>query len=187
MSTWAGWQVDLLDAAGITYAESHGEFLTEWHNHAASDCRNNPVDISQRSPGATNCHKLTSSRTAKNYTSHAAGASAFAAQITSGSFPHLLRALRANVPLNEPSPQAVADDIDAWGSPSFAAWYLAHSSVGSGGGIGAPPTLKPAQALRGWGDLQRSVNRHMHDSLTDSQRLRRAALRKLSKARKVKL
>ena len=59
--------------------------------------------------------------------------------------------------------------------------------------VGSPPpnapppkTLKAPQAQRGWKDMQRSVNRKMPNALHQSQRLRKTALRQLSRARKVR-
>ena len=49
------------------------------------------------------------------------------------------------------------------------------------------PTLKAPQALKGWKDMQRSINHTMPSSLQASARSRNAALRQLARARKVRL
>jgi hypothetical protein len=50
-----------------------------------------------------------------------------------------------------------------------------------GGGLSAP------RAHHGWSDLQRTMNRKWPKALNASERLTRAALRSVSKARKVRL
>lgn len=52
---------------------------------------------------------------------------------------------------------------------------------GTSGSISAP------HALKGWQALRKSINRGMPDTLSHSQRLSRATLRTLHRARKVKL
>jgi hypothetical protein len=48
-------------------------------------------------------------------------------------------------------------------------------------------TVKAPQALRGWHDLRKSVNKKMPAATSYSHRLGRASLRALSRAHKVKL
>ena len=60
--------------------------------------------------------------------------------------------------------------------------YLDAGAVG-----GKPSSLKAPQALKGWKDLQRSINHTMPASLQASARSRNAALRQLARARKVRL
>ena len=186
MGVWTGWQADLLGRAGLPTAEATQEFLYDWHTHSASDCRNNPIDISHGASGATNCKKLTSSRTAKNYTSHSSAAGAFSNEIHSGNFPALLRALNSAVPWQQPSPAAVAADLRRWGSPGFATYYLNHSSSGSGGGQGSGGGAGQPHVHKGWHDIRRSVNTRMPHALAQVQHLTRQALRATSKGGKVR-
>lgn len=51
----------------------------------------------------------------------------------------------------------------------------------------AGPGLNAVQALSGWKALRKSINRGMPDAIRYSQRGTRAALRSLTRARKVKL
>lgn len=185
MATWQGWQAQLLTAASLPTAEATQEFLFDWSQHAASDCQNNPVDISHVLGTRRDCHKLTATRTAQNYTTHGNAATAFKDEIHSRNFPHLLAALKVADPYQEPNPSSVAADLRVWGSPAFATYYLSHSNVGTGaggdGGSGAIP-----HAHKGWEDLRKSVNHKLPGSLKQSDRNVAAALRSLGRGRKVK-
>lgn len=187
MAVWTGWQLQLLKAANGSQAEITQEFLFDWHSHAASDCRNNPIDISRSASGASNCHKLTSTRTAKNYTSHAQAATAFATEIRSGNFPALLKQLRVADPYEAPSVSAVVTDLRKWGSPGFANYFQAHAHAGSGsgGGGGGGGTGEP-HVHKGWHDLRRSVNSRLPHALARSQHLVRQAMRASSHGGRVK-
>lgn len=186
MGAWAGFQVEFEAAAGLPEGEVNQEFLYDWSQHAASDCRNNPIDVSHSAAGATNCKKLTSTRTAKNYTSHASAAHAFSQQIHSGNFPALLHALNSAIPYQQPSPKAVASDLRKWGSPAFATYYLAHAGTGSGGGQGGGGGAGQPHVHKGWHDIRRSVNTRMPKALAHVQHLTRQALRATSHGGKVR-
>lgn len=177
MGEWTGWQADLLGRAGLPTAEATQEFLYDWHSHTASDCGNNPIDISRGASGATNCKKLTDTRTAKNYTSHAQAATAFSQQIHSGQFPALLRALNSAIPYQQPSVAAVVADLRKWGSPGFATYYRNHANAGSGGGQGGGGGSGEPHVHKGWHDIRRSVNTHMPRALAQAEHLTRQALR----------
>lgn len=187
MPIWNGFQQELLSAAKLPTDEAHQEFLFDWSAHTTSDCANNPVDISRAASGASNCHKLTNSRTAKKYATHSSAADAFSRQIHSGSFPHLLAALQAIDPFQQPDTSAVAADIRKWGSTQFATFYASHSQSGSGAGSGGGgPGAGAPRAHGGWADLRKSVNHHFPTALRRSERNINAALRSLGKAHKVK-
>lgn len=185
MSSWAGWQSQLLSAANLPGTSSNSAFLSDWNNSANSNCQNNPVDISRSATGATDCRPLTTSRTAKNYTSHAQAASTFAQQLQSGNFPHLFAALNSGTPYSVPSPHDVIADLILWGSASFA--YMLSQNYGppSGGGDGSVNIHAP-QVLRGWKDVRHSAQTVMPEALRSSDKAIRRALQQLARARKVR-
>lgn len=186
MAVWNGFQQELLSAAGLPTAEITQEFLYDWSQHTASSCRNNPLDISRAMSGATNCQKLTSARTAKNYTSHAQAATAFAHQINSGSFPALHAALGFADPYQAPSPAAVVSDLRKWGSPGFASYYASHSQAGSGsGGGGGGGGIRLPKGHQGFHDMQKALGHSLPTSLRRSRIIRERVLRKLGAPRKV--
>lgn len=187
MAVWDGWQIQLLDAANISGNEATASFLTDWNAHANSDCANNPVDISRAATGAANCRRLTRSRTAKKYTSHAQAATAFARELESGNFPHLLGAIRNADPYQNPNPSQVAADFRTWGSSKMASYYLDHASSGSGSGTGGGGGGGTPHTHKGWEDLRHSFNHNMPRSLNQSERNIAAALRSLSRSRKVRI
>lgn len=64
---------------------------------------------------------------------------------------------------------------------------IVFNYVGKAPSAAPPPKLKAPQALRGWRDMQRSVNTHLPAALHTSKRAHRAALRELRRASKVRL
>lgn len=185
MSVWAGWQKQLAEAAGFRFSEALGEVLYEWHTHAASDCNRNPIDISHRATGATNCKRLTRLRQAKNYPSRNAAAHAFSQQIHSGQFPALLRALNSEHFYQQPNPAAVVRDLQRWGSPRFARYYTNHATRGSGGTPGPGGQTDAPHIHKGWHQLRRSLNRNAPRQLDKAHTLTRQALRAASRGGKV--
>lgn len=186
MATWAGWQAQLLKAASVPDSPGNEAFLGDWHDSANSNCKNNPVDISRAATGATNCHKLTATRTAKNYASHAQAATAFNRELRSGNFPHLLAALKSGDPYNASDPHNVIADLIVWGSVAFAFMLQQNYGPPSGGGGGGGGGSKSVRAHSGWADLRHSINHNMPRALNKSNRNVRAALRSLSHGRKVR-
>ena len=183
MGTWNGWQKQLLQVAGLPSGGDNDKFMGEWNAHATTDCANNPVDISLNISGASPC-SLTSNpnKRARNYAGHDQAAGQFAAQLHSGDYPHLLAALNSGNPYNPNGSDKVSADLQTWGSGAFATRYTSDVNVVIGGGKGSY-----SDAFKGWGDLRRSVNKHMPAALAHSDKQSRAALRALAKARKVKL
>lgn len=185
MTVWTGWRPQLLEAAGFPDSPDNDTFLRDWHASAASDCNNNPVDISYRSRGATNCKRLTATRRAQNYPSHGAAARAFASEVRSGTFPALAAALKSGSPYDVPNPKAVIGDLIVWGSAAFAFELQQNYGPPHGGGGGDGVTAPHLH--KGWHDLRRSFNKNMPDALHKGQKNTERALRELSKARRVKL
>lgn len=181
MGGWAGYEHDLLKAANLPDTNATVIFVIDWNFHASSDCTNNPLDISHPHAGATPCKKLTATRTALSYPSPSAAESAFAAEILSGQFSSLVAAIRSGAPYDFQHPTAVVDDLKRWGSPQFAAYYAQTAGIPAS----PPPKLKAPQALGGWADLRRAVNRKLPDALHTSAKLRANALRELGRASKV--
>jgi len=187
MAAWSGWITDLLAAAKLPYTQGNQTWMGDWHNSADSNCKNNPVDISRGATGATNCHKLTGTRTAKNYRSHGSAQTAFNGQLRSGNFPHLLAALKSGDPYGVAKPADVITDLEKWGSLTFA--FELTQNYGPPHGQPPPPSgnIKAPQVHTGWRDLQHSFNSHMRQELDQAHRTTNAALRTLQKARKVRL
>jgi hypothetical protein len=184
VSAWAGWEVQFLKAAGLPETVSNEAFLNQWNVEDNTNCRNNPVDISRNVSGSTACAALPNGKQARNYTSHAQAASAFSAQLKSGSYPDLLAALRSGEPYKVSDPAKVAQDLGRWGSGVFQQVYA--------GAVTTPPnppqqTLVAPRAHGGWNDLRRSVNHKMPRALANAGNLTRQALRATSQGRKVKL
>lgn len=187
MSVWSGWQAALIAKANIPDSIFNQDFLNEWHSNAASNCHFNPVDISHKTTGSTNCKGIGGGHTAQNYTTHAHSASAFASQLHSGSYPSLAAALKSGSPYTLGDKNGVVSDVAKWGSENFSfALSESFKPPGSGGGGGGGSPNAPS-IHRGWTDLRKTVNSTVPDSVRYSDKLGRAALRDLQRARKVKL
>lgn len=183
MSVYPGWVTDLLSAAALPQSSTNQEFLQAWHKNALADCRNNPIDISHKLSGSSNC-KATNlvGQFVQNYTTSDYTRTAFSVQLKSGKYPHLLDALQAGniYSLTGTDAGKVAADLSAWGSVAFGNVYL--SGQNSGGG-----KLRAPKAMGGWDDIRRGFHRKLPQTLHDSNRYIAAARRSLGRARKVKL
>lgn len=183
MGAWDGFTTDLLGAAGLSKAKMTVQFMFDWNTAASSDCNNNPVDISRNVRGSTSCKRLTPTRVARNYTSHASAEAAFSGQIKSGNYPHLLAALNTDNPYTYSDPAGVEADLRSWGSPGQAAYYAKNAT---GGGSTAPSGTDP-HSHTAWVDLQRSVNKRWPAAIKGTAEKHSAALRTLSRAHKVRI
>jgi len=186
MATWPGWQVDLMQAANLPNQSGNRNFLNDWHAAETSSCRNNPVDISRGVANSTTCHKLTAIRTARNYRTPGNASAAFARQLRSGNYPHLLAALESGAPYSVGNPKPVIDDLALWGSLAFVFElqqdYPPHPSEGggSGGGPYAP------RATKGWDDFRGEVNHGLPTMLRRVGALNRATSRTLTRRRRMR-
>lgn len=187
MSVWPGWQGDILDAANLPNNQPARNFLADWHTHQGGNCQDNPLMASRKASGSTDCVTLPGGHHAQNYTSPNQAASTTAAQLTSGNYPHLLEAFKAETWWQPGFAPDIYADLVTWGATRFAAWY--KNFFGANFGSGGPPSrnISAPAALGGWKAIRKTVNRDMPQVLNDSQRKRRAALRHLSRARKVRL
>jgi hypothetical protein len=164
VTTWGGWQAEFLTAAQVPNTTNNRRFLTDWNSHAETNCRDNPVDLSAKVSGSTNCHSLPAiTAKAQNYTTHGNAAHAFYVQTHAGSSKALLAALASGNPYTVNDTGTVAEDLSAWGSQKFAQAYFAETAGQRGGG-GSPDTYAP-RSVRAWGELQKQVNRTLPRTL----------------------
>lgn len=187
MAAWNGFPQELLKAAHLGTATYQVQFMFDWNTAAASNCTNNPVDISHQTSTSGNCTKLTQTRTAQNYSTHGAAAAAFSSELHSGDFPHLLSALGSSDPYAYSDPASVEADLVKWGSAAMAAYYTKNATGGSSGGGGSGAGGRAPRAHQGWAALQHSLNDNWKPALNASERNIHAALRSLGRGRKVKL
>lgn len=188
MTIWTGWEDQFLAAAGVKQTAANRRFLDDWHTHAQTNCTNNPVDLSAKEPGSSNCGALLPGPgPAQRYAAHTDAARAFATQIHRASAKPILDALKTGNPYTVSNPADVGAALTTWGSQTFERPYLNETVGPPGKPPPKPPPrqLKAPQALGGWKDLQRTVNHHMPDTLRESARNRDRALRQVARARKV--
>jgi len=183
MSTWLHWQADLLEAANLPNTRLNRSFLTAWERSEPTTCHRNPLWISHKERGSTNCRRDSiTGKHAQNYLSIGSAKAAFAAQLHSGAFGNLLNAFHSGNPysLHDVAADLVAIDLDYWPARKFAAQYANGQNPPAG-------TLNAPQALAGWQSLRRSINRGMPQTLDHAQRVNGQTLRTLSRARKVRV
>jgi hypothetical protein len=185
VATWTGWQNDLLTAANLPTTAANRGFLSDWGSNEQTNCGNNPVVISRTETGSTDCKRLTATRTAQNYTSHAQASRAFAAQLSSGNFPHLRSALASGHPYSVSYSNDVIGDLVVWGAEAFA-YKLTNDysppASGTGGGVGATAP----HSTKAWKSLQQAVNHTMPVTLHKVSRYQAATSTELRRRRRVR-
>lgn len=189
MATWSGWIQQFLSAANFPNTDGNRTWLSEWAQNANTNCRNNPIDLSRKQGGSSACSKLTDSRTAQNYTSHAQAAAAFINQINSGNFPNLLAGMKAGDPFARATLPAVLGDLLTWGSSQWEKHLENEFGVTpGGGGIGGGGNFTPTatNVYKSWGDIQTSINRNLPTALHRITVSQTALLRTLAHKRRVR-
>lgn len=191
MSTYKGWQRDLLHAAKLPDTSHNRQFLSDWHAASLIDCALNPVDLTTKRRHSKDCKTYSGPRSGsifyQAYAHSTDTRAAFAEQINSTRYNLIQKALADGNPYD--TAKITTDDADLietalayWGS---AAWGADYANIIAAGG--PPPTLKAPQALKGWGRLQHAMNHELPGAIKASQHSRAAALRALDRARKVRL
>lgn len=188
MSTWVGWQAELISELGVHGTTQVRHLLNEWASEIPTACHANPLAASRHIRGSSDCLTLRNGKAAQSYPTHARGITATAEQLKSGSYPHLWAAIKSGAPYNFADYHQVANDLTKWGAAAAGAAYLitvqsGQFAGGAGGGKAQPPAA--ARLHGGYADLQRSVNRHFPRALHNSHRSIDAGLRSVHRARKV--
>src|SRR5690348_1435278 len=117
---WPFWYRDVLAGLDAPDTAKNELFLNVWQTYEQSGAQNNPLNTTEPWAGATTFN----SAGVKNYPTTTAGANATAATLENGRYPDIVAALRSGDPFTYNDPQAVADQVTTWGTPSFASWYL---------------------------------------------------------------
>lgn len=186
MATWAGWEAQFLNAAGLIVTPPNMALLNQWSQNAHTSCRNNPIDLSHNLVGSTQCGALPGIFPhARNYTSHAQAATAFADEVRSSFAAKLYQALNSGNPYQVSFYNDVASVFVSWGSDKMLNVYLT-TATGPAGNPN-PPGSKKADLLDGWHSLRRSLNRNWRPALHAAERDLHTALRSLSRSHKVRL
>lgn len=187
MSTWSGWIIQFLNRANILNTPPIQTFMSQWAAHSPGSCKNNPVILSTKVSGSSNCGATVAGfgRT-QNYGTHAEAAHAFSIQMHTAWVKPLLDALNTGNPFQIGDRSKVVAVLRRWGDEGFADWYANATTDGTTGGSGSGGG-KAGAAHSGWTDLRHTVNHNMPKALKTSQHNVHAALRALSKGRKVRL
>ncbi len=182
MSVWSGWQADLLGHAGIPNTTANRNFLSSWHSHAASNCHDNPIDLSVQSAGSSNCHALPGVNAhAQNYSTTGNAVHAFDVQIHQNAYRHLLAALMSGDPYTASGTGLAAQDLAAWGSRGFSQFFFNATAGAPGRGGGYKPT-----STKAWGSVQKSVNHGMPTMLRRVGALNKSTATVIRRRRRVR-
>ncbi len=184
MATWSGWEAQFLHAAGLLDTPPNRRFLDAWAKNATHNCVNNPIDLSEPMPGATNCANSTGVLPhVKRYTTHTQAANAFKFELLYPWADAIRQALDSGNPYQFKGADQVVSDLISWGSVKYANVYAAATAGGGGGGGGGAAGIH-----KGWADLQRSLSKHrLGVKLHATNRMDAATLRALRRARKVRI
>ncbi len=177
MSTWPGWERDILTAIKAPINADTTKFLDEWHSYEGGVAINNPLNTTQPEAGATNYNGAG----VKNYPSSQVGTTATRATLENGRYPDILAALRSGKPFAYGDKGAVEREIQTWGTFGFAAWYAQQGVT-----IPAPPKSAPKPgdpvapaALNAWTHFTQQLGVNLPTQLRRAKAVRRAALRSL--------
>jgi hypothetical protein len=186
-NTWSGWIIQFLNRANILNTPPNQTFMSEWASHSPGSCHFNPIILSTKVAGSSRCGDTVAGfgRT-QNYGTHAEAAHAFSIQMHTAWVKPLLDALNSGNPFQIGDRSKVIAVLKRWGDEGFASWYANANTDGTGGGGGGGGS-KSAAAHSGWKHLRRIVNQHMPKALRTSERNTAAALRSISRGRKVRL
>lgn len=186
MPTWSGWVNDFLNSAGVIITPPNRTFMEEWAKHAPGSCKNNPIDLTKAVAGSTRCGATVGGfGRSQNYPTHADASRAFRLQMFTDWVLPLADALGTGNPFQIPDRAAAVAVLERWASPSFASWYKNANADGTTGGSGSGGAFD-AHGLGGWRALQHSINHNLPHALRTSKANTNAALRAVSKGRKVK-
>ncbi len=187
MATWSGWESGFLHAAGLIDTPPNKRFLDGWAANANHNCGNNPIDLSEPMPGATNCANNSGVLPkVKRYQDHTQAANAFKFELLYPWADDIRKALDSGNPYTYADTDRVVSDLVSWGSTKYANVFKAAVSGSGGGGGGGKGGIAP-HTHKAWLDLQRSLNSRLPATLNHAARTDAAALRELSRTRKVRL
>ena len=153
MAAWTGWEQSVLFRLGVPNTEANVRFLSDWHPFEESKCANNPLNVTTRMTGSTDCVQTkTPTVWVQAYRSEDQGAQATADFFRYPNYVAIVAALKGGNPYTFGVPQAVANAITTWGTPKYAAAYLA--AVGAEPKPTPPPGTTPPGAAKASPDMQ---------------------------------
>jgi hypothetical protein len=185
VSDFFNWAQDVLQALGYPVTTENVLFLDTWHTYEESTCKNNPLNTTLKVKGSTNCVQTqTKGVWVQNYPTPAAGTSATVNTLNGAFYSNIRQALKTGDPFAYPASLTLAQELDRWGSTTFATWYLKQvgvvgSSTGSGGSGSGTTPQKGHNSLTAWHSLNLALVVDLPAGLRRSSAARMAALRKV--------
>lgn len=192
MSVYTDWQADFLAVAKLPNTKHNRDFLSAWHAHAESNCKLNPIDLTQRfrgtGSGADHSEDCKPANVPyhpnahyQSYDDRVWTRTAFSVQIKEWRFRHIKAALASGNPYTYADWKNVVEDIGNWGSQTYANVYL-NARQGVGGP--APGSTTP-KGHHGYHSFQKALARNLPTKLRRSKIIRHRVLHKLGLPHKV--
>jgi hypothetical protein len=163
----AYWQHQFLHTAGLPAGTRNVIFLTDWDRSVPGNaCDYNVLQLSHREPGATRCRRLPNGDYQRSYTDTQSAADAFAAQINSGNYPDLRKALVSGNPYGYDDTAGVAADLQEWGAHYFREFYVQfEGGKGPFAGPAGGPTSRNVGAA--WSHLMKTFAVDGHRTIVE--------------------
>jgi hypothetical protein len=132
MSTWQGWENDVLTAIGAPITAANIAFLDAWQHAEGGSATYNPLNTTQPASGSTPYN----SAGVQDFTTPTQGANATKQTLENGYYPAIVSALQSGDPLNNGDLGAMSQELNKWGTGSGFLQALAGSNApgASGGG-----------------------------------------------------
>lgn len=180
MTTWQGWEAELLSTLEIKFTPENGDFLDQWVKADGTSCKDNPLAASLPFGGSTDCHTLSGGQRVQAYTTHGHGIAATAKQLQDPRFAPILAALKSETPNTYTDWQLVVGSLGSWGAHAFAVKYGTEAQKAQTGGPSSGPADAAApRGLAGYKHFSHQLSHTIPEQLRRSQHLRRQALAKI--------
>lgn len=180
MTTWRGWEADLLKALKAKDTPGNRAFLTGWERRDGTTCKDNPLTATVPLAGSSHCKHVSGSTYVQSYTSRANGIAATVNQLAKADYAPIVAALASGDPITYADWQHVVGALGVWGAHRFAVQYgtaarRAQAPVATGGSIASDAS----RSLAGYKHFANQLVHTVPTQLRHSQRLRASALAKL--------
>jgi hypothetical protein len=169
VSTWKGWQADLLRAWGAPSNPQTRAFLAAWYAAVDHGGHDNPLGASRGIKGSSNYH----GGPIKNYPTPRAAVAATIAQVKGDPWTIIYHAVRGGTPSEVESSGDLNGPLEQWGV-DVAKFSTVYDSLLPQ--LGPPPSTTPGVAVppgaaKAWRGIMRVFGRNVPKSHDEAKRL----------------
>lgn len=178
VSTWKGWEAELLAPLGAPNTAKARTFLEEWAATEPHGCAHNPLGATIHAAGSTHCKHVAGKVYTQAYPTRKEGIAATVKQLREAPYKAIVACLHSGNPYTFTDWQEVVGELGTWGAHTFASEYAAamQAPVSTGGG-GAPATADGA--MKAYHHLSKTLARGVPKGLHKVDKLNRATLARL--------